>query len=90
MTVSEWVNRANEEAAKHPEQRPLPGSVQVRVLRAATFNGPNHKSIGTHVVGEIITIAAGAYADSLIADGFVSVDLAEPQAPHPRGRRRKE
>lgn len=56
-------------------------AITVKVLRGALYNGPDHKSLGWCEPGQTIEVAAGPYADSLIADGFVE-PVAEPE-PEP-------
>ncbi len=55
-----------------------PRSLTVKVLVAGVYNGPRHKALPPAKVGDIITVAAGAYADSLIEDGFVAEPGVEP------------
>lgn len=49
-----------------------PRGMVVVVLKDGVYNGPRHKAIGPCKRGETIEVAAGAYGDSLIADGFVA------------------
>lgn len=55
-----------------------PRGVVVQVLRDGVYNGPRHKSLGPCRKGALIEVAAGAYADSLINDGFVALPGTEP------------
>lgn len=45
--------------------------MRVRVLVDGVYNGPGHRSLGVCRAGDVIEVQGGAYADSLIADGFV-------------------
>lgn len=49
----------------------------VRVLVAGVYNGPDHKAQQAKV-GELIEVAGGAYAASLVADGFVALPTPGP------------
>jgi hypothetical protein len=52
--------------------------MQVRVLRAGVFNGPGrsgesrHRALPWASEGALIEVADGAYAESLLADGWVA------------------
>jgi hypothetical protein len=63
----------------HPPTPPQdPRGVVVVVLKDGIYNNPRHKSLGPCKAGAQIEVAAGAYGDSLIADGFVSLPGTEP------------
>lgn len=73
-----------------------PNRVLVKVIVPSIYNGPNNKSLGRQPKGAIIYVAAGAYADSLIADGLVelapapaatriSSDNSDKTLPKPQG-----
>ena len=49
-----------------------PRGMVVVVLKDGVYNGPRHKTLGPCKKGETIEVAAGAYGDSLIEDGFVA------------------
>jgi hypothetical protein len=52
----------------------------VVVLKDGVYNGPRHKTLGPCKKGETIEVAAGAYGDSLIADGFVAPPGTESES----------
>jgi hypothetical protein len=54
--------------------------MQVRVLVANVYNGINHKALPKAQVGDIITVASGAYVQDLIACALVE-PYADPAAP---------
>lgn len=68
--LARGIEAQNALAAQTPA-KPGPPMETVRVLQRAVFNGPNHKSIGWRDTGDIIEVAAGAYAAGLIAAGLV-------------------
>jgi hypothetical protein len=45
----------------------------VTVIVPGVYNDPNHRNHPFAEAGEVIQVASGGYADSLIADGFVSL-----------------
>lgn len=49
----------------------------VRVIRPGVFNGPDNKRLPRADAGDVIEVAAGGYAESLIADGWVTDELSE-------------
>jgi hypothetical protein len=51
----------------------------VTVIVPGVYNDPNHRNHPFAEAGEVIEVASGGYADSLIADGFVSL-AANPTA----------
>ena len=57
-----------------------PRGVVVQVLKDGVYNGPRHKTLGPCKKGAQIEVAAGAYGDSLIADGFVAPPGTESES----------
>lgn len=57
-----------------------PRGMVVVVLKDGVYNGPRHKTLGPCKRGETIEVAAGAYGDSLIADGFVAPPGTESES----------
>ena len=55
-----------------------PRGVVVRVLKEGVYANPRHKALPPAAPGDLIEVAAGPYADSLIADGFVVLPGAAP------------
>lgn len=55
-------------------------AVQVRVKYASTYLGPNQRALPPARAGEIITIAGGAYASDLLAQGLVEATSSETPA----------
>lgn len=58
-------------ASRQAPLPPTPYGVEVEVLVADVYNGPDHKSLGRQEVGSIISIASGGYSAYLIEHGFV-------------------
>lgn len=52
--------------------------VEVEVIVDGKYNGPDHRA-QTAEVGDVIFVAGGMYAESLIEDGYVK--LPTPEAP---------
>lgn len=63
--MDSWRNKQNKEIAAK--------GTKVLVLKAGRYNGPGHKTVGYCEVGDLICVAPGAYAESLISHGFVSL-----------------
>lgn len=64
---------------KATETTPPPNGVEVVVLVAGKYNGPDHKSIGEHAVGETLVIASGGYSSYLIQNGYVRPAIREEE-----------
>lgn len=62
--LQSWKNEKRQEQAA--------AGTRVIVLRAGRYNGPRNKTLGLCDAGDLISVASGPYAQSLIADGFVS------------------
>lgn len=58
-------------ASRQAPLPPTPYGVEVEVLVADIYNGPDHKSLGRQEIGAIISIASGGYSAYLIEHGFV-------------------
>lgn len=54
---------------------------QVMIVVAGIYNGPNHKSLGWIEAGDLVTVAVGPYADSLIQDGLAVPFDGEVEIP---------
>jgi hypothetical protein len=80
MILSNRAGRSSSVLPKTELARPAPNVMQVRVLVAAVYNGVGHKALPKAEVGDIITVAAGAYAQDLIACELVTAELQEPEA----------
>jgi hypothetical protein len=50
-------------------------SIPVRVIVPGIYNGLNHHRLPFALAGEVIQVASGHYADSLIADGYVIYEI---------------
>jgi hypothetical protein len=64
---------------KAAETTPPPNGVEVVVLVAGKYNGPDHKSIGEHPVGATLVIASGGYSSYLIQNGYVRPAIREEE-----------
>jgi predicted flap endonuclease-1-like 5' DNA nuclease len=51
-------------------------TILVRVIVPGVYNGLGHKSLPYAEAGDLIHVAGGGYGESLIADGYVTDDLA--------------
>jgi hypothetical protein len=67
-------------ASEPPTPPKDPHGAVVIVLHDGVYNNPRHKTLGFCKRGARIEVAAGPYADSLVADGFVALPGAEPVA----------
>lgn len=54
--------------------------MQVRVLKAGLFNGPDHHNPVYAQPGDIIEVPGGWYAEGLLEQGWVSRDLHPAQS----------
>ena len=52
-------------------------TVPVRVLVPGVYNGLGHKKLPYASAGDLVEVAGGGYAESLVADGYVTDDLAQ-------------
>lgn len=53
--------------------------ILVRVLVGGVYNGRGHRALPTSDVGDLIEVAGGGYGESLMADGYVTDELAPPE-----------
>ena len=51
-------------------------TMTVRVITPGVYNGRDHRKLPLAEEGEVIQVAGGGYGESLIADGYVTDDLA--------------
>jgi hypothetical protein len=72
MSLKDWVERANTEAAERTARNPKPTKpfVTVRVLKPGVFSGVDHKSLGWKVPGDVFETAPN-YAADIIQAGLV-------------------
>ena len=71
--------RGNQRRTATEETMPPVNGVEVVVLVAGKYNGPDHKSIGEHPVGATLVIASGGYSSYLIQNGYVRPSIREAE-----------
>lgn len=81
MIIAPPALRTKGGQSQKKEAIPPPNGVEVEVLIAGKYNGPDHKSIGEHQAGAIIVIASGGYSSYLIQNGFVRPTIAPETSP---------
>jgi hypothetical protein len=72
MAKSRALAQLLEEQNKLAQAKALGGvTVRVVVLMAGVYNGARHKALPPAAENDVIEVAGGPYAESLIRDGFV-------------------